>query len=208
MSAMNKYGVVFDFYKKKQTKSLQALGLQCALFFAASASVANATGQLPVTANPGDQLVSYAFTADYNGGSVGGSFTWDFTQNGWTQSQIFLQAPPFGNPQSAPISISLNSLSASVNSQTISKDLAIDFTTPLTPTSGSTIVPGGSYSWDGSGLAPPQPKSTYTITGGVVNITASSIVAPAPAAVWLFGSALAGVAGLARYRHHRVSTAG
>ena len=143
-------------------------------------------GQLPVAALPGDQLVSYGFSADIDGESpifgsvITGTFTWDFNLDGWTTSNIFLTSPPFGNPQSAPITISLTSLSAATNSDTLGLDLTLNFATALTPTHGASIS-DGTFQYNATGMAPPGPDLSFNVIGGqvfVVNTT--SVPLPNP----------------------------
>lgn len=180
----------------------------------------------------GDQLVTYGLTnvTTEQGGSITGSFTWDFTQNAFTHVDIqghildqmtgvapnsYLYFHIFTSPLSGtypqayevsqfmPVSVSLNGFGGAFNSNPISYNVGFDLATNLTPTTGANIVlDANAYANYDQDFWAPFTGATYAITGGSVQPISSIIVAPIPlpAALPLLGSGLIGLLGWLRHK--------
>ena len=116
----------------------------------------------------------------YAGGTVSGTFGYDFTTNHYTTVLITFPGGVIanGSPCCSPVSISPNVISATVNSDTIGYDMELVLATPLTPTTGSAVA------IDPPGTPPPDLASFVAVDSfgnqTTFAVTAGSIVPVLP----------------------------
>ena len=144
-------------------------------------SLGQTLGQPPVSPATGDilrqfRLVGVTYGTSTNvAGTLNGHFTWDFTQNGWTELVFFFPglAASYGNIFTDPVHISTTSVSCSHNSDTTSYDFSLPLNHAFTPTTGASVVidpPGTSVNnlqafWSSDNG---QTVNVLAITGGSI----------------------------------------